>query len=64
MEGNFLFSIECSSSIILLRSSPLVSGEISLLTIVPASLTKIEGFSVGVKLEPFYVSAGASCAPI
>ena len=45
------FKFSDSSSIILLKSSSLVLGEVSLLTIVSVSLTEVEGFSVGVKLE-------------
>ena len=47
-----------------LKSSSRVSREVLLLTIVSVSLTEMEGFSVGVKLEPIYVSAGVFCAPI
>ena len=58
------FYVSISSSIIFLRKSPLVSKYIALLTIVSVSLTEVEGFSVGVKLEPIYISAGVSCDPI
>ena len=58
------FQFSNSSSIIFLKSSSLVSREVLLLTIVSVSLSEVEGFIVGVKLEPIYVSAGVFCVPI